>query len=63
MLKQGIPHHIVKGLAFMDQAVVKDIMAYLRLLLNTRDDTAFERIYNKPARGLGEQCFPLSKLG
>lgn len=37
----------------MDQAVIKDVMGYIRLLLNPKDDPAFERVYNKPARRLG----------
>lgn len=48
-----IPYRIYGGLRFFDRAEIKDCIAYLRLMNNVLDDTAFERIVNVPARGIG----------
>ena len=48
-----IPYKITGGLSFFERAEVKDIMAYLRLLANNDDDTAFLRIINTPRRKIG----------
>lgn len=48
-----IPYRIYGGLRFFDRAEIKDSIAYLRLMNNVLDDTAFERIVNVPARGIG----------
>ena len=53
--QQMIPYRIYGGLRFFDRAEVKDALAYLRLLSNVHDDTAFERVINLPARGIGER--------
>ena len=53
-VKHRVPFQIVKGLAFYDRKENKDVLAYLRLLLNPRDDLSFLRIINKPARGIGK---------
>src|SRR5207248_3561333 len=45
---------IVRGLAFYERKENKDVLAYLRLLLNPRDDISFLRIINEPARGIGK---------
>jgi DNA helicase II / ATP-dependent DNA helicase PcrA len=52
--RKGIQYHIVGALRFYEREEVKDVLAYLSLLLNPRDEIAFRRIVNKPARGLGE---------
>ena len=52
--RQKIPYQVAQGTAFYDRAEVKDIFAYLRLLANPSDRTAFQRIINKPARRLGQ---------
>ncbi|MBX9679732.1 MAG: UvrD-helicase domain-containing protein [Gemmataceae bacterium] len=51
---QRVPFQIVRGLAFFDRKENKDIVAYLRLLLNPRDDISFLRVVNEPARGVGK---------
>jgi len=51
---KGIPYTIVGGTRFYERAEVKDIIAYLRLLVNPADDLAFLRIVNVPRRGLGK---------
>lgn len=52
--RRGIPYRLVGALRFYDREEVKDLLAYLSLLLNPRDEIAFRRIVNKPTRGLGE---------
>ncbi|WP_426415248.1 DNA helicase Rep [Aestuariirhabdus sp. LZHN29] len=56
-----IPYHINGGTSFFSRAEVKDIMAYLRLLINRDDDNAFLRIVNAPRREIGPST--LEKLG
>ena len=56
-----IPYHINGGTSFFARAEVKDIMAYLRLLVNQDDDNAFLRIVNVPRREIGPTT--LEKLG
>ncbi len=50
---QQIPYHMSGGRSFFDYSEIKDMMAYLRLLVNPRDNAAFLRIINTPKRGLG----------
>jgi DNA helicase-2/ATP-dependent DNA helicase PcrA len=51
---QRVPFQIVRGLAFFDRKENKDVLAYLRLLLNPRDDLSFLRAVNEPPRGIGK---------
>src|SRR3982074_2742374 len=53
-VKNRIPYQIVKGLAFFERKENRDVLAYLRLLLNPRDDLSFLRAVNEPARGIGK---------
>ncbi len=53
-LKHRVPYQIVKGLAFFERKENRDVLAYLRLLLNPRDDLSFLRVVNEPARGIGK---------
>ena len=55
LYRAGIPYSIYGGLKFFERAEIKDALAYLRLVVNTNDNTAFERIINTPPRGLGEK--------
>ncbi len=50
----GIPYKIVGGLKFYERMEIKDIIAYMKLVLNPTDDIAFKRIINVPARGIGK---------
>ncbi|MDR3011655.1 MAG: UvrD-helicase domain-containing protein [Chitinispirillales bacterium] len=54
--KKRIPYIIVGGISFYERAEIKDCMAYMRLLVNNKDDVSFERIMNVPARGLGDKA-------
>ena len=49
-----IPYRIVSGVGFYQRAEIKDIVAYLRLIQNPRDDLSFERIANVPPRKIGK---------
>ncbi len=49
----NIPHEVVGGIRFYNRAEVKDILAYLRLIANPRDDEAFVRAANTPKRCIG----------
>jgi len=51
---KGIPYTIIGGIKFYERAEVKDILAYLRLLVNPDDDLALRRIINVPKRGVGK---------
>ncbi|MBF0460050.1 MAG: UvrD-helicase domain-containing protein [Magnetococcales bacterium] len=53
MQHQSLPYQIVGGLRFMDRAEIRDAVAYLRLVYISRDDIAFERVFNVPSRKLG----------
>ena len=53
-LKVGINYRIVGGIKFYERAEVKDAICYLRIVNQKFDDLAFERIINKPKRGLGD---------
>ena len=51
---RGIPYKIYKGSSFYDHKEIKDMLGYLRLVVNPRDDEAFKRCINTPARGIGD---------
>jgi ATP-dependent DNA helicase Rep len=59
--QQQVPYHLSGGTSFFARNEVKDIMAYLRLLINENDDNAFLRIANVPRRKLGAST--LESLG
>ncbi len=54
MRRSNVPHAIVGGVRFYDRTEIRDMLAYLRLILNPADWTSFERIINSPARGIGK---------
>lgn len=51
--RKGIPYKIYKGNSFYEHKEVKDMLGYIRLVINPKDDEAFKRIINTPARGIG----------
>jgi DNA helicase-2/ATP-dependent DNA helicase PcrA len=53
LIQAQIPYRVYGGLRFFERAEIKDAMAYLRLIANSDDDTAFERVVNTPPRGIG----------
>jgi DNA helicase II / ATP-dependent DNA helicase PcrA len=58
--KRNLPYKVYGGLSFYQRKEIKDLLAYLRLIVNPRDDEAFRRIINYPARGIGDTT--LTKL-
>lgn len=54
LLMQGIPYHLIGGIAFYQRAEIKDLCAYLRILVNQEDAVSLKRILNVPARGIGK---------
>ena len=52
--KRNLPYVIYSGNSFFERAEVKDMMAYLKLVVNVNDDESFKRVVNMPARGIGD---------
>ncbi len=54
LLRAGVPYRIVGGTRFFDRAEIRDVMAYLTLVVNASDDLAAKRVINVPRRGIGK---------
>ncbi len=54
-IKSGIPYKIIGGTKFYERQEIKDVVAYLRLLVYPTDDLSFARIINLPKRGIGDK--------
>lgn len=52
--RRGIPYRIYGGMSFYQRKEIKDMLAYLQLVVNPNDDESFKRIINFPARGIGD---------
>ncbi|RAV30280.1 ATP-dependent helicase [Sinomicrobium soli] len=52
--KRDIPYRIYGGLSFYQRKEIKDVLAYLRLVINPQDEEALNRVINYPARGIGQ---------
>jgi len=63
--RRGIPYQVVRGVEFFQRREIKDMLAYLRVLVNPADQVALRRIINRPARGIGantvKRLFELSQ--
>jgi DNA helicase II / ATP-dependent DNA helicase PcrA len=55
LIADGIPYRVVGGVGFYARAEIKDVIAYLRYIVNPADALAFKRIVNVPRRGIGQQ--------
>jgi DNA helicase-2/ATP-dependent DNA helicase PcrA len=54
LLRAGVPYRIVGGTRFFDRAEIRDVMAYLKLIINPADEVAAKRVINVPKRGIGK---------
>ncbi len=54
LMREGIPYKIIGGVRFYERKEIKDLLAYLRLVMNPHDDVSFRRVVNVPARGVGK---------
>ena len=54
LIKNGILYNIIGGVKFYDRKEVKDVLSYIRILVNPNDKISFERIVNFPIRGIGK---------
>jgi DNA helicase-2/ATP-dependent DNA helicase PcrA len=52
--RRNMPYQIVGGVSFYQRKEIKDVMAYLKLIANPKDDISFRRIVNYPKRGIGQ---------
>ena len=59
LIQASIPYRVYGGQRFFERAEIKDTLAYLRMLANPDDDTAFERVVNLPTRGVGPRTVDL----
>jgi len=57
LITRGFPYQIVGGIRFYERKEIKDILSYLRFMVNPTDMISLERIYNVPTRGIGETTF------
>ncbi len=53
--RQGIPYNIVGGIRFYERKEIKDILAYMRLIVNLKDTISLRRVINFPPRGIGQK--------
>jgi DNA helicase-2/ATP-dependent DNA helicase PcrA len=55
LLRVGTPYKVIGGVRFYERKEVKDVLAYLRLLINPGDDVSARRVVNTPRRGIGDR--------
>ena len=61
LINAGIPYRVYGGLRFFERMEIKDALAYLRLMSHREDDSAFERVVNKPTRGIGARTLDIMR--
>jgi DNA helicase-2/ATP-dependent DNA helicase PcrA len=54
LMREGVPYKIIGGVRFYERKEIKDVLAYLRLVINPHDDVSFRRVVNVPSRGIGK---------
>jgi len=59
--QHGIPYKVIGGIKFYERKEIKDILAYLKSIVNPLDEISLERILNVPPRGIGEETIRLLK--
>ncbi|EAH7308418.1 UvrD-helicase domain-containing protein [Campylobacter coli] len=55
-MKEKIPYKLLSGMRFYERLEIKDLICYLRILINPNDDLSFKRIINRPKRSIGEKA-------
>ncbi len=53
LMDRGIPYRILSGMRYYDRKELKDMIAYMRLIINPKDDVSLRRVINEPKRGIG----------
>jgi len=61
-MRAAMPYTIVGGIRFYERKEIKDLLAYLRVLMNPADEASLERIINTPTRGIGDQTVSALRL-
>ena len=61
LINARIPYRVYGGLRFFERQEIKDALAYLRLISHREDDSAFERIVNRPTRGIGARTVEMMR--
>ncbi len=61
LINAAIPYRVYGGLRFFERAEIKDALAYLRLISHRDDDASFERIVNRPTRGIGARTVEIMR--
>ncbi len=61
LIEAGIPYQIVGGVKFYERKEIKDMLAYVRLVVNPRDLVSLKRVVNMPPRGIGDKSFTIIK--
>jgi DNA helicase-2/ATP-dependent DNA helicase PcrA len=61
LINAGIPYRVYGGLRFFERAEIKDALAYLRLISHREDDASYERIVNRPTRGIGARTVEIMR--
>ena len=61
LIEAGIPYQIVGGVKFYERKEIKDVLAYVRLVVNPKDLISLGRVVNVPARGIGDKSFGIIK--
>ncbi len=61
LIESSIPYQIIGGLKFYERREIKDVLSYLRILINPSDVVGLKRIINTPPRGIGPKTFSMLK--
>jgi len=59
LLRAGIPYRIVGGTRFFDRAEIRDVMSYLKVVINPSDELSLRRVINTPRRGIGAKTIEM----